>query len=194
MTRQLMLQRWFENEIHESLKIISLKISFPAFTICENSLSSYSESTLDAVWLGNSYFPIFVMLTELGLCRVVNFGLEEHFFHDQVDSKRIYKHYEIRDNEWLQNRTLPLKTPSLELGIDVYIENDDFYTFYKTRGNSSYQLIIHSPFELPTKENQKFIVADMDYDTFWITPQLNTIEDSMIGMQPQELEIKLMIF
>lgn len=163
-----------------------IKIPFPAFTVCETGSSSYSDSTLIAYWLDHFNFPIFVMLTEVGLCRTVNFCFEENFLRDDVDNKRIFQYYQAYNIDWLKGQTQPLKTYSPELGVETTIENNDFYTFFKTKGNSSYKLMIHSAFELPTKRNQIFYVADMDYDTFWVTPQLNTIDDTMISMDPEE--------
>lgn len=46
--------------------------------------------------------------------------------------------------------------------------------------------MIHSPFELPSKANQQFHMGGMDYDTFFITPQLSTIDDTMLDMDPYE--------
>lgn len=154
--------------------------------MCETGSSSYSDSTLAVVWLEHYQLPIFVMLTDFGMCRTINFCFEENFLQDDVDNKRIFQFYQADNIGWLKNQTQPLMTPSPELGVDAIIENKDFYTFFKTRGNSSYELMIHSPFELTSKQNQKFQIADMDYVTFWVTPQLNTIDDTMIGMDPKE--------
>lgn len=165
---------------------ISIKIPFPAFTVCEIDNATYRDSSLNSFWFSNLHVPVFVMLLELGMCRTVNFCYEENFFEDQVDQRRIFQYYQVPQSFLQQNLTQPIKTPSPELGIDSTIENNDFYRFFRTRGNSSYTLMIHSPFELPTKRNQKFVIADMDFDTFFVTPQLNTVDDSMIGMDLQE--------
>lgn len=49
-----------------------------------------------------------------------------------------------------------------------------------------FKLMIHSPYALPTKKDRQFQMVNMDYDTFWVTPQINTIDDSMIAMKPHE--------
>lgn len=81
-------------------------------------------------------------------------------------------------------------TTSLELGIDTNFYNSD-HEFddegkLKTQPNDPLLLMIHSPYELPTLETQTFLVVDLEHDTFFVTPQLNKIDDTMMTMEPLE--------
>lgn len=130
---------------------------------------------------------ILIIPTELGLCRTVNFCDKENFLRSKVDEGRGVKYiFSIEDDIVPENQTQPYMTTSPELGVDVAIFHGDLKKSLRARGNSSILLMIHSPFELPTKGNQKFYMTGMEYDTFFVTPQLYSIDDTMIGMEPHE--------
>lgn len=96
--------------------------------------------------------------------------------NDKVDE------YWMSEDNFLENKTTPYMTTSFELGMDATVYNGVFYQ----KDSTPFSLMIHSPFELPTMDNQKFYYSDMSDDIFFITPQLHTIDDSMIGMKPHE--------
>lgn len=120
-----------------------------------------------------------------GQCRTVNFCEKKKFFESEVDDKRFYE-----SHSWVvrtpENETQPFVTTSPERGLDASILYFDYRNDMRPKDKSSFILMIHSPLELPTESNQKFHLNDLDYDTFFVTPQLNTIDDTMIAMKPQE--------
>lgn len=124
----------------------------------------------------------------MGKCKTVNFCDSKNYLHDDVDDEKVLKlhfinfeHYEMTENE-----TLPYKTTSLDLGIFVTVFYEDLDTKAIQQRKNSFVLIVHSPLELPSKSNQLFHMGGLDYDTFFVTPHLNTIDDTMIGMTPEE--------
>lgn len=128
------------------------------------------------------------MLTEFGRCKTINFSPQNNLLKDEVDGNRIYKDsLTLLEGRYsTKNLTQPYKTTSPELGITVVINHIDYKYTEVYEILNTFRLIIHSPFELPTKANQQFYITDLDDLAFWVTPQLNTIDDSMVNMKPHE--------
>lgn len=139
-------------------------------------------------WLRDYELPLIAVPTELGLCRTINFCDEKNYLRDNVEDKRIFQGVvgiDLEDVTKPENETQPYMTSSVNSGFMAVA----FKKGEKIRAQSPLspiQLSIHSPFEWPTKRNSWFTLVDMDYDTFWVTPQLDTIDDTMIAMEPQE--------
>lgn len=157
------------------------KDSFPAFTVCEIGNATHDDRQLGCTSLEDFTFPIFIVPTNLGRwCRIINFDDQKHFLPDVVGGDRIFKYtFTWFDDNVPANETRPYRTTSAELGVDAVVYHDNEP---KVRGNNPFLFMIHSPFELPTVETQKFLMVDMDDDRFLVTPQLNKIDDTMIGM------------
>lgn len=68
--------------------------------------------------------------------------------------------------------------------VSIYISR--WVVDQKPTDKNPFILMIHNPYELPTNDTQKYYENLIDYDTFFITPQLNTIDDTMIAMEPKE--------
>lgn len=102
----------------------------------------------------------------------------------------VIDNFPLFDDDYLydmpENETQPLSTTSVNLGFTTAVVYDLSKTVPELKPINPLLLMIHSPFEVQTKENQKFFVVEMDYDTFFVTPQLTTIDDSMFGMRPHE--------
>lgn len=164
------------------------KIPFPAVTVCE--IDTFNDSNLSIDWLGVFDIPANVIPTELGLCRTINFCDQKDYLRDDVDEERIFvdtvaEYYDVVFEP--ENETRPYMTNSINLGLTITAYYRDAKGLEaRTKAIKPFMLIIHSPFEWPTRHNQRFTLVDMDYDIFWVTPQLNTIDDSMIAMDPQE--------
>lgn len=156
---------------------MSQKIPFPAFTICEiGSSALHTQYWTALVWLEEHNLPIVTKRTDFGLCRIMNFCDRDSFFQDTVDKKGVLDPgvEPPTEGEFL-NESQPYKTTSPELGVEAMISS-----------KNQFVLMIHSPFELPSKDNQMFHLPDKGHYTFFVTPQLNTIDDTMIKIKPQE--------
>lgn len=135
-------------------------------------------------------FLKFSVPTELGKCRMLNFCDRNKFLRDEANDGRVLGIGIVHQSNKLVADNQPYTTTSLELGADLkiysldYEEDDD--ENLTPRSNDPFILMIHSPFEMPTRENQKFLIVDMDHETFFVTPQLNRIDDTMIDMEPHE--------
>lgn len=137
------------------------------------------------LWLDKYELPNFISRTELGTCRTTNFCELESF--ESLLSNNV-----LSDGIPPENQTQPYMTNAVIFGFDIMIlpiahQSGDGpkYTALKNSPNP-YILIIHSPYEMPTKKTQQFYVSDIEYDIFFVTPQLNKIDDSMIGMEPHK--------
>lgn len=54
-----------------------------------------------------------------------------------------------------------------------------------------YHLIFHDPFEFPTPESAHYYTRTFRSLTFLISPELVSIDDSLVGMTPDEYEEKV---
>lgn len=52
--------------------------------------------------------------------------------------------------------------------------------------NYGFKVIFHDPFEYPDATQQSYTVSLNQSYMFLITPQLHTIDDSLIGLSPEE--------
>lgn len=132
-----------------------------------------------------------VIPTELGLCRTTNFCDQKEFLQHEGRFSMELKLYSGIERvgakipeKMVINKTQPFTTNSVNLGFTATANNDDMYDGKKMV--DPFLLMIHSPFELPTEESQKFVISGFDFITFYVTPQLKTIDDTMIGMEPNE--------
>lgn len=167
--------------------MILKQIPFPAFTICEIGNQTYADSKIVHVWLEVFMFPIFVVSTELGMCRTLNFCDQNKFLQSEVDERRVFKYFFSNfDDRVPENQTRPYTTTSPERGMNVVVFHGHLGIASKNKVNNPFILMIHSPFELPTKKDQQYYMSDMDHDTFFVTPHLTKIDDTMIGMEPHE--------
>lgn len=169
--------------------MIRKQIPFPAFTVCDTGNLTYEDSKIEVAWLQRFEFPFDLVETELGLCRIVNFCKRNDLLRGEIDGNRTFTYVPAMfDDAHLENQTQPSMTASLELGFDakIYALENRRLINRQHKNRSPFILIIHSPYELPSSENQKFNAVLMDYDTFFVTPQLTTIDDTMIAMKPHE--------
>lgn len=172
----------------------SKQIPFPAFTVCELDNASYADVNIEINFMEFIDTPIYVISTEYGKCRVANFLDPKAFFHSKADEKQFFEYVELDDDtdedlkyngSFPENQTTPYKTSSFELGFDITVYNGRYDKAFVDQDSKPFILMIHSPFGLPTKDSQRFYFADMSHDAIFITPQLNTIDDTMIGMKPK---------
>lgn len=112
-----------------------------------------------------------------------------------VDDEQFFEYIEFddeTDEEWKfyghfpENETTPYNTSQLELGFETTVSSGYNKKDSNQTDGEPFILMIHSPFEMPTKENYKFFFADASYDTFYVTPQLNTIDGTLIEMDPKK--------
>lgn len=156
---------------------------------------------MDSGWGKAFFISATVMQTELGLCRTVNFAEPADFLHEEVDGKRIFQGIYDWNKELFpetgsigsfsfepENETQPYMTTSVNLGFKttMFYDKNKKRNQNRTMGINPGLLMIHSPFEFPKKGNQKFTISGLNKDTFWVTPQITKIDDSMIGMEPHE--------
>lgn len=155
------------------------KIPFPAFTLCETD-NATNDDEIFFYWQQDLLFHIFKAPTEFPRCRTANFCEPKNFLKDGVDADRLFKL--IESTEESENLAQPYMTLSAKVGVDskVYHNSNKKADIYR------YELIFHSPYELPTKRNQKFFLPNFDNALFYVTPQFNTIDDTMIAMDPHE--------
>lgn len=156
-------------------------------TICGIETSKPVE--IEARWLTEFSLHKILLTTELGVCKTANFCDQENFLHDEVDKDRIFQNlttdffiWELREPK---NKTKPYMTTAESLGLRTTAFHNP-YLFEDKNNVDPFLMIIHSPFELLTENDQQFVVGGLDQDTFFITPQLNTIDESLFGMKPQE--------
>lgn len=164
-----------------------------AFTVCSTGNFTYLDNSIPAEWLDTYFMRNVKVPTEIGLCKTFNFCKRHNFVQERVDEGRVFVNDTdnesekfVNDPEDFFNETQPYKTSSRELGFDVTIYHADDEDEPDTLDHRSYILMIHSPFELPTKENHKFYLNDRDKFMFYVTPQLETVDDTMIDMDPHE--------
>lgn len=150
--------------------------------------ASYHDSSINSIWIRDFRIQAWVVATEIGLCRTVNFCDLNNYLVDDLADDRLFKFsYASYNLEYVpENQTQPYMTNSLKSGFQVmayygHNEIEQKGTFIKP-----FVLMIHSPFEWPTRENQQFLMAGHDFNRFSITPQLNKIDDTMSGMEPHE--------
>lgn len=153
--------------------------------MCEKSVN---DTNIISYWLQEFYRPAIIVPTEFGLCRIVNFAEPENFLQSEVDERRIFQEvYNFYDDiDPVDNGKQPLMTTSMNLGFSTMLVNNEQIGDFKKPDIDSFLLMIHSPYELPTNENQKFIISDLDRYMFDVTPQLNRIDNSMIAMEAKE--------
>lgn len=142
------------------------------------------------MWLDEFDLPIDVVATELGTCRIVNLCKRNDLLRDKIDGNRTFgdTSWQLRQ-KYPENVTQPFMTTSSDLGMNVILtilKKNGYQTEPRPKGVNPFILMIHNPYELPTNQTQKYFENLMDYDTFFVTPQLNTIDDSMIAMKPKE--------
>lgn len=171
------------------------QIPFPAFTICMDENLTTADVNVKVKWLESFDSPVFLTATELGKCRTVNFCDPKLFFEPMVDDEQFFEYIDFddeTDEEWKfygtfpENQTTPYSTSQLELGFETTVYSGFNNKESNKKGGNSFILMIHSPFEPPTKETNKFFFGVASYDTFFVTPQLTTIDDTMIGMEPKK--------
>lgn len=166
---------------------ISPQIPFPAFSLCEINDEDFDDTEIRHLWQDYFVLPVHFFPTELGKCMTLNFHDREKFYSDEVSHDRQgWTTREHADREIKpENQAAPYMTTSAEFGFDavMYIETGIYAMYEKL---SPFNLVIHSPFEMPTKANQRFLMAEKDYNTFFVTPQLSTIDESMTAMEPQK--------
>lgn len=175
--------KYITNNLNQTILIFK-QIPFPAFTFCDIKAENLTtpNQPLDFNWL-EQYgltLSVYEMSLEIGKCKTVNFCDRKHFFQSTVDQNRITEYIE-RYRKKPKNETAPYKTTSTELGFRAQI-----LSYNMLKAANPFILLVHSPFELPTKDNVKFTMVDMDYDNFFVTPQLENIDDSKINMEPHE--------
>lgn len=146
-----------------------------------------SENTMIPEFDTFEVTPVFSVTNKLGFWRILNFCLPSEFLNEEVD---IESHYKIFKEEfgYIKNeiRAQPYKTTSPDLGFQVSINHGSLMALPTLRIENPFVIMIHSPFELPGEETQKFFLVELDYDVFVVTPQLNKIDDTMIDMEPEE--------
>lgn len=138
-------------------------------------------------WQDTFFIPIVLANTELGQCRTLNFCDPEVFLSDDADADRYLERTSFKYFQSFKrvpgNQTTPYFTTSSKLGVLVMIKHEEEFP---QNTNNSFTMMIHSPFEMPTKDNQQFFMVGRDFNRFSITPQLITIDETMIGMTPHE--------
>lgn len=174
------------NNLSEAIldpKIPFFKIPFPAFTMCDPAM--FNDSQGYVTWQVNFVLPMIEVSTEVGLCRTVNFCGQNNFLRDEAYEERIFGNSHTNyDVDLPQNETPPYMTTTKNLGAIARFSKLSIWHAFEPF--TPFQLIIHSPHGLPTRNDQQFHMSKMDYDTFWVTPQLTRIDDTMIGMEPHE--------
>lgn len=86
------------------------------------------------------------------------------------------------------NETDLFKTPNKELGIDALIYRGLFFMPNMIGGNKIfYRITFHTPYELPNENYQQFLITELESVMFYVSPQLRTIDDSMLKLTPKEL-------
>lgn len=169
-----------------------IKIPFPAFTMCEASNASLAGSEIEFAWLDRFKFPTFLVSTELGQCMIINFCDQKNFLRSGADEDGLFEYSPTpRDDNVPENQTRPYSTISIELGINAAISR--FFEASEIESPLALILMIHSPFELPTQETQKFYLSHIDFDTFFVSPLIDRIDDSMISMEPQKYDQKIVL-
>lgn len=165
------------------------QIPFPAFTICALGNSTIDDSVLDFSWMEIFTLPTFLISTEFGICKSVNFCDRKMFFSSEVDEKQISEYSPSKYPQYTktpENQTQPYKTTSLEFGFFARVLHRKNLNQLEKIFTNPILLMIHSPFELPTKKSRQFTMVDMNFDNFIVTPQVEKIDDSMINMEPHE--------
>lgn len=128
-----------------------------------------------------------MVITELGWCRTINFCEQKSFLQADVEENRLFPSIEAEYDPYVpENYTPPFMTTLASQGMNVRIFRENEEMAPSLRNANTYLLMIHSPFEVPTRTNRRFQMVDMDYNSFYITPQLNKIDETMIGMEPKE--------
>lgn len=162
--------------------------------MCEIGTSNETETIM--VFDRDAILPAVVVLTEMGLCRIFNLCAQENLLRNEADGARIFKgiyeHYYGEFNELPEryiNDTPPYKAKSENIEVRVKVEYSEEKVESERQDSlfvDIFLLVIHSPFELPIKASQQFYMSGDDYDNFFVTPQLDTIDDTMTEMDPLE--------
>ena len=129
------------------------------------------------------------VLTPLGLCRSFNIALA----HDLLDLNTTSNdfHYELFATCFAVALNLydmpeiPRNDTSFPTGLHIeWFEGHSHYTF--NRKLAGRWMYLHDPYELPSTSSKKLMI-NANYDVLiQISPQINRIDDSIVGYDPVE--------
>lgn len=129
--------------------------------------------------------------TMIGFCKTFNILKAKDFFNDKSVSSIWAKRSKgqitnplskMKNLSQYSKKPIPLTTASKQLGLEIIIS-------FWANHTGSFPIMIHSPHELPNENSQKFVLSYGDVVDFLITPQLKQIDDSLIGMKPEEFRV-----
>lgn len=86
------------------------------------------------------------------------------------------------------NATKPFKTLHKKLGIDATLYRGIVHVDRIHSVKKLQRIIFHSPFEMPSENSQQFFLSEGDSVMFSITPQLKTIDESLLQLKPLEYD------
>lgn len=85
------------------------------------------------------------------------------------------------------HESFPYHTPRKDLGLDLQVfEGSTKYVVNRQYYNYGFKVFIHSPYEFPDENLKYFTISLNQSYTLLITPQLRSIDDSLINMSPDE--------
>jgi hypothetical protein len=141
------------------------------------------------------------IMTKKGLCTAsnlvspfdlfdMNVTTDELFYvqhHDAFDliTDRDSERYDFIDN-------MPFHTRHKDLGVEMHLFEGKYFPGFYNYGdiykfeNLGFLLTVHSPDELPDHTHNYYTVSPKQSYLVLITPQLKTIDDSLITLSPEE--------
>lgn len=112
------------------------------------------------------------------------------FFYRQIyrdvrfTRSKEYKYKNIQHNE-----TKPQKTPHRDLGINGFMGQHHLgkhYQIVPSRELFIYRIMFHHPHEWPMEDSQLFTLVDGDQKSFLVTPQMKTMDSSLMSLSQKE--------
>jgi hypothetical protein len=141
------------------------------------------------------------MITKKGLCATSNLISAFKLFDRNVISDRIFyargsEAFQLKFDQDIEEydslEKIPFHTRHKDLGVEMHLfegksapgfENyEDFYKFE----NLGFLLTVHGPDELPDHTHHYYTVSPKQSYLVLITPQLKTIDDSLVSLSPEE--------
>jgi hypothetical protein len=126
------------------------------------------------------------ILTEYGLCYSFNIATSDKMFkNDSVTSDLNYKLFNFRG----KSETLPIPRRTIHLTKGFYFNarySKDFLKNLINIQNDGFILLIHDPYEYPSKHSSQMILNDGIRKKVFIDPKIYDIDDSLLEMSPKE--------
>jgi hypothetical protein len=127
------------------------------------------------------------IITPYGLCFTFNLPNVDYFLKVNSTSDDFhFKHFDIFSSDTVNNISWPksISTSINGLTITVFLVQSQINNIVSDIDGIN--VFVHDPFELPTISSPKFIAKSFLPTEIKIVPEVQSIDDSLVGYSPKE--------